>query len=150
MNERNGMNAWFDSFARAFTRWTGTSLAFVLAFVVIVVWLLSGPVFAFSDTWQLVINTATTIVTFLMVFVIQQAQNREMLAVHIKLNEIIAAMRGASNRILNVEELTEGEVRQLHERYCKLAAQSLGEADPGRRHTIEEVRENLARRAGPN
>ena len=132
------MSKWFDRFARAFTHWTGSSLAFACAFLVIIVWLISGPIFGFSDTWQLVINTATTIVTFLMVFVIQQAQNREMLAVHIKLNEIIAAMRGASNRMLNVEELTEAEVNALHDRYCKLAVQATTEGDAGRRHTIEE------------
>src|ERR1700752_4995438 len=108
-----------ERFARRVTVWAGSSLAFALAILVIVVWLLTGPIFGFSDTWQLVINTGTTIVTFLMVFLIQRAQNKDAHALHLKLNELVSAMRGASNRLINVEDLNEEEVDLLHEHYQK-------------------------------
>src|ERR1700690_1981269 len=93
------------------TRWSGSSAAFALACLIIVIWLISGPFFGFSDTWQLVINTGTTIVTFLMVFLIQRSQNKDSQAIHLKLNELVAAMIGASNRLINVEGLTEEEIK---------------------------------------
>src|SRR5438876_1872548 len=99
------------------TRWTGSSIAFAIAVGVILVWAVTGPLFGFSDTWQLVINTGTTIVTFLMVFLIQRSQNKDALVLHLKLNEIVAALEGASNRLINVEDLTEDEVRMLHGYY---------------------------------
>src|SRR4026208_1559416 len=99
-----------ERFSLKATKATGTSGAFVIALGVIVVWLISGPLFGFSDTWQLVINTGTTIVTFLMVFLIQRTQNKDALAIHLKLNEIVAAMEGASNRLIDVEDLSEAEV----------------------------------------
>jgi low affinity Fe/Cu permease len=102
------------------TRWTGTSIAFTLAVATILIWLVTGPFFHFSDTWQLVINTGTTIVTFLMVFLIQRAQNKDAIAIQLKLNELIAAIRGASNRLINVEDLSEAEVRHLHDKYAQL------------------------------
>src|SRR5436305_11692637 len=108
----------FASFA---TAWTGSTPAFITAALVIVVWLLTGPLFHYSDTWQLVINTGTTIVTFLMVFLIQRSQNKDAQAIQLKLNELVAAMRGASNRLINAEDLTEEEVRWLHQHYGKLA-----------------------------
>src|SRR4051812_24256977 len=92
------LGARFESFSKVIMRWTGSSAAFGWALTAIVVWAALGPVFRFSDTWQLVINTSTTIVTFLMVFLIQRAQNKDSLAVHLKLNEIVAALTGASNR----------------------------------------------------
>jgi len=102
------------------TRWSGSSIAFTLAVATILIWLVTGPFFHFSDTWQLVINTGTTIVTFLMVFLIQRAQNKDAIAIQLKLNELIAALRGASNRLINVEDLSEDEVRHLHEKYAQL------------------------------
>src|SRR5437773_6891082 len=99
------------------TTWTGSSLAFGLAVATIVIWLVSGPFFHFSDTWQLVINTGTTIVTFLMVFLIQRSQNKEALAMEVKLNEIIAALKHARNRLINIEDLSEEEIRSLHKEY---------------------------------
>ena len=102
------------------TVWTGGSWAFALALATIVVWGVTGPVFSFSDTWQLVINTGTTIVTFLMVFLIQRSQNKDSRAVQLKLNEIVAALQGASNRLINVEDLTETEIRLLHGHYQRL------------------------------
>ena len=104
-----------ERFSTAVTRWTGGTSAFVVALGVIVVWAVTGPLFAFSDTWQLVINTGTTIVTFLMVFLIQRAQNKDSRAIHLKLNELVAAMKGASNRLIDAEDLTEDELELLHQ-----------------------------------
>lgn len=112
-----------ERLSRAATDWSGRTHAFVSAVGVVAVWALLGPYFKFSDTWQLVINTGTTIVTFLMVFLIQRAQNNDSRAVHLKLNEIVAALQGASNSLIDAEELSETELQALHERYVTLAAQ---------------------------
>jgi low affinity Fe/Cu permease len=125
--------------SQAVTRWTGSSWAFAIAFLVIVVWLVSGPLFHFSDTWQLVINTGTTIVTFLMVFLIQRAQNKDALAIQLKLNEIVAAIDGASNRLIAAEELSEPELNALHRHYCRLAEMARQEADILKSHSVEEA-----------
>ena len=111
--KRSIVSTMLERFSYQATRATGTSLAFMLAVTVIVVWAITGPLFHFSDTWQLVINTGTTIVTFLMVFLIQRAQNKDALAIHLKLNEIVAAMEGASNRLIDVEDLSEPEIDAL-------------------------------------
>src|SRR5690348_14943389 len=105
----------FDRFANKVTRVTGSPVAFIVAAAIIVVWAVTGPVFGFSDTWQLVINTGTTIVTFLMVFVIQQSQNKDTVALHLKLNELIAATKTASNRLIDVEDLSETELNTIKE-----------------------------------
>src|SRR5262249_31207085 len=97
--------------------WAGSSWAFTTAVAIIVLWLISGPIFGFSDTWQLIINTGTTVVTFVMVFLLQRSQNKESLAIQLKLNEIVAAIEGASNLLINAEDLTEDEVVRLHQRY---------------------------------
>jgi low affinity Fe/Cu permease len=128
-----------ERLSRAVTAWTGSSWAFALAAAVIVVWLVTGPLFHYSDTWQLVINTGTTIVTFLMVFLIQRAQNKDSLAIQLKLNEIVAAMPGASNRLIDVEDLTEAELLRLHQFYSRLAEMAKHEADLQRSHSIEEA-----------
>jgi low affinity Fe/Cu permease len=93
----------------------------LLASLLVVAWLVTGPIFGFTDTWQLVMNTLSSIVTFLMVFLIQRSQNKDALAMQIKLNELLASMRGASNRLIDVEDLSEAEVRALHDRYQELA-----------------------------
>lgn len=121
------------------TRATGTSMAFVLALSVIVIWATTGPIFNFSDTWQLVINTGTTIVTFLMVFLIQRAQNKDALAIHLKLNEIVAAMEGASNRLIDVEELSEPEIAALRNYYKKLIDLAKTDDNLTMTHSIEEA-----------
>src|SRR5438445_8237928 len=113
------MRRFFNWCATKTSAGAGHPITFGTAVAVIVVWLATGPLFGFSDTWQLVINTGTTIVTFLMVFLIQRAQNKDALAIQLKLNELIAAFEGASNRLINVEDLTEDEVKTLHEHYCK-------------------------------
>jgi low affinity Fe/Cu permease len=128
-----------ERFARAVTEWTGRSSAFAVACGVIVIWAVTGPLFGFSDTWQLVINTGTTIVTFLMVFLIQRAQNKDARALHLKLNEIVAAVQGASNRLINIEDLTEDEIRVLHAHYFQLAHLAKQDTDLTRSHSIEEA-----------
>jgi low affinity Fe/Cu permease len=125
--------------AHATTRFAGSTHAFVLAVAVIVAWVAMGPLFGYSDTWQLVINTGTTIVTFLMVFVIQRSQNKEALATQLKLNEIVAALQGASNRLVSVEDLNEEELELLHAHYRKLAMMAAAEADVRESHSIEEA-----------
>jgi len=129
----------FERFAAAATRKTGSTAAFILAVAVIVVWLVSGPIFHFSDTWQLVINTGTTIVTFLMVFLIQRAQNKEGLALQIKLNELIAAVDGASNRLIAAEDLSEEELKALEIHFQKLAEMAKKERRLTESHSIEEA-----------
>jgi low affinity Fe/Cu permease len=131
----------FEAFSKVITRWTGSTGAFGSALTVIVVWSLLGPVFHYSDTWQLVINTSTTIVTFLMVFLIQRAQNKDSLAIHLKLNEIVAATTGASNRLVDVEALSEKELTQLHTFYSELAALCRKEVDVKVSHSVEEARQ---------
>src|SRR5437868_6667538 len=95
-----------ERFTYHVTEWVGSARAFFLALVLVLIWAVTGPLFNFSDTWQLVINTSTTIITFLMVFLIQRSQNKESLAVQLKLNEIVAAVKGASNRLINIENLS--------------------------------------------
>jgi len=128
-----------EKFSYQATRATGTSIAFVLAVAVIVVWGITGPIFGFSDTWQLVINTGTTIVTFLMVFLIQRAQNKDALAIHLKLNEIVAALEGASNRLIDVEDLTEPEIDALRNYYKKLIDLARTDDVLTTTHSIEEA-----------
>ena len=134
----NSLSHWSETFSRKATAWTGTSWAFLLSVTIVVIWLVSGPFFHYSDTWQLVINTATTIVTFLMVFLIQRTQNKDSLAVQVKLNEILAALEGASNRLINIEDMTEEDVTDLHRRYQALAAKACDQGDLRAAHSIEE------------
>jgi len=119
----------FQHFARAVAHWTGHPVGFGVACLIIVIWMLSGPIFKFSDTWQLVINTGTTIVTFLMVFLIQHTQNLDSEAVQLKLDELIRAVDAADNGLLDLEELTEKELELLRCRYLDLARQARVERD---------------------
>jgi low affinity Fe/Cu permease len=129
-----------ERLATVVTHWSGSSSAFTLAAGIILIWVLTGPLFRFSDTWQLVINTGTTIVTFLMVFLIQRSQNKDSLAIHLKLNEIVAAMQGASNRLIDVESLTEQELNLLHRHYTSLAAMAKRDATLTESHSIDEAK----------
>ena len=122
MAPRMDAAAWYSGFAKAAARFCGRPRIFVLAVAVIAVWVATGPVFAFSDTWQLVINTGTTIVTFLMVFLIQNTQNRDTEAIQIKLDELIRATRGAHNALLDLEELEEEALHAFRRKYQVLAA----------------------------
>ena len=116
---------WFVHFAQWVSHVTGRPLTFLAAVVIIVVWGLMGPLFGFSDTWQLVINTGTTIVTFLMVFLIQNTQNRDTLAIQLKLGELILAMKGVSDEFATIEDLTDEELEALHEQCRGHAEQAL-------------------------
>jgi low affinity Fe/Cu permease len=134
-----GMGSTLERMSGAVTAWTGSSTAFACAVAVIVMWSVLGPVFSFSDTWQLVINTGTTIVTFLMVFLIQRSQNKDALAIHLKLNEIVAVLEGASNRLIDVEELSEKELRTLRKHFSTLARLAEEESDIAQSHSVEEA-----------
>ncbi|WP_373559802.1 low affinity iron permease family protein [Bordetella genomosp. 10] len=115
------VHALFERFAAQVTTWTGSPLAFGIAFGLVVLWAVTGPVFGYSETWQLVINTGTTIVTFLMVFLIQQSQNKDSHAVHLKLDELLCAIAQADNRLVNIEELDDEELDEIADRYRQLA-----------------------------
>jgi low affinity Fe/Cu permease len=132
----------FERFSNWATMATGSSAAFIIAISVIIVWIVTGPIFKYSDTWQLIINTGTTIVTFLMVFLIQKSQNKDSKAIHLKLNELIASHQGASNRMVNIEDLTEKELDQLHKFYVRLSALAEEEDDLTCTHSIDAADEN--------
>jgi low affinity Fe/Cu permease len=127
-----------ERFTQQVICWVGSSHAFTIALVCVLLWALTGPLFHFSDTWQLIINTSTTIITFLMVFLLQRAQNKDALALHLKLNEVIAALRGASNRLIDVESLSEQEVLLLQERFRELAARTQKAGEFTTSHSVEE------------
>lgn len=131
------------------TEWTGGSWAFGLALTVIVVWGVTGPLFGFSDTWQLIINTGTTVVTFLMVFLIQRTQNKDARAMQLKLNEIVAALDGASNRLIDVERLSENELRTLQRHFGELAELSKRDIDLRTSHSIDEASARHHAKRGP-
>ena len=137
----HGLGEVLEGLAHRVTEWTGGSWAFGVALATIVVWGVTGPLFGFSDTWQLVINTGTTVVTFLMVFLIQRSQNKDSRAIHLKLNEIVAALQGASNRLINVEDLTETEIRVLHAHYQRLVTIAKRDVNLTDSHSIEEADE---------
>ena len=120
--KRNGKTSWFTAFAQKTAHLAGKPATFLLAAATIVVWAVTGPLFGYSDTWQLVINTGTTIVTFLMVFLIQNSQNRDSLAFQVKLDELIIKLHGAGNEIAGAEDLCDEDLEALHETYRKRAA----------------------------
>ena len=139
VRKRNKVGEVLEKLSYQATRASGTSVAFVLALTTVLVWAITGPLFDFSDTWQLVINTGTTIVTFLMVFLIQRAQNKDALAIHLKLNEIVAAMEGASNRLIDVEDLSEPEINALRNYYKRLIELAREDDKLTMTHSIEEA-----------
>ncbi len=130
----------FERMAAAITRWAGSRAGFATAAGVVLAWAVAGPFFNFSNTWQLVINTSTTIVTFLMVFLIQRTQNKDGLAIQLKLNELVAAVQGASNRLIDVEDLSEKELKVLHRHFQKLARMAEVESQLGASHSVDEAR----------
>jgi low affinity Fe/Cu permease len=137
--QRDDHKRFFDRFATAVTRATGSSWAFVVAIAIVVIWAACGPVFGFSNTWQLVINTGTTIITFLMVFVIQQSQNKDTLAIHLKLNELIACDAAANNRLIDIEDLSPEELAVLRKFYVKLAELAESDDDVHTSHSLDEA-----------
>ena len=132
------------------TQWVGSSWAFAIALAAVLVWALSGPLFGYSDTWQLIINTSTTVITFLIVFLLQRSQNKDSQAIHIKLNEIVAVLEGASNRLIDVEDLSEDDLETIHAHFQKLADMASAEGSISSSHSVEEAegrhRAKIARR----
>ena len=136
---KKGVDGWLERTAHRVTVWAGGNWAFATAFAIVVVWAALGPVFHYADTWQLVINTGTTIVTFLMVFLIQRSQNKDSRAVHLKLNELVAALDGASNRLIDAEDLSEAELEALHRYYQALVRMSRQDRELTLSHSVEEA-----------
>jgi low affinity Fe/Cu permease len=130
----------FEKAAQKAIEFTGSTPALMIALSIILAWIITGPLFQYSDTWQLVINTGTTILTFLMVFLIQRAQNKDSKALHMKLNELIASLKGPSNRLVDVENIPEDELEILHKFYSALAAMSSKESDLSVSHSIDEAK----------
>ena len=145
-HKKSGLKKKFASFSTWVTKATGSSSAFFIALLIVVVWAITGPVFNFSETWQLVINTGTTIITFLMIFVIQQSQNKDTLALHLKLNELIAANEFTSNRLIDSEELTEEELLVIKKYYKKLSYITKNEDSIFKSHSVDEAREDAKRK----
>lgn len=138
-SSKNPFKARFEKAAAAITKATGSSAAFLVAASVIVIWAVTGPIFHYSDTWQLVINTGTTIITFLMVFIIQQSQNKDSLAIQLKLNELIASEERASNRLIDVEDLTQEELEILKKFYVRLSELAEESNDLFSSHSVDEA-----------
>jgi low affinity Fe/Cu permease len=131
----------FESFALKVTQATGSNAGFIVAFLSVIVWAVTGPIFHFSEDWQMVINTGTTIVTFLMVFLIQKSQNKDSLAIQLKLNELVAAHEFASNRLVNVEDMTEEELKIIQKYYSKLSEFAKSDESLQQSHSIDEAHE---------
>ncbi|KAA9040794.1 low affinity iron permease family protein [Ginsengibacter hankyongi] len=129
----------FERFASSVTKATGTTAAFMVAFLIIIIWVVAGPLFHYSETWQTFISTGATIITFLMVFLIQKTQNKHSLAIQLKLNELVAANEIASNRLLNAENMTEEELKVIHKYYTKLSDFAKKEETLQQPHSIDEV-----------
>jgi low affinity Fe/Cu permease len=138
----------FERFARMASHMAGRPVTFLIALGVVAVWLATGPIFGFSDTWQLVINTGTTIVTFLMVFLLQQSQNRDTMALQVKLADLIIAIKGANNQLATAEDLSEHELAELHDDYSRKAEQTLKHLE-AKRSSAREKASALDRRARP-
>jgi low affinity Fe/Cu permease len=136
-NKNQNNKSVFEKVSSVVTKATGGSAAFLIAFLVIIIWIITGPVFNFSDTWQLVINTGTTIITFLMVFLIQRSQNKDSIALHLKLNELIVAQEHASNRLVSIEDISESELKVLHKFYQHLAQLTVNESSVEESHSID-------------
>lgn len=134
----------FERFATRVAEATGSTIAFILALSVVIAWAVTGPFFDFSENWQLVINTGTTIITFLMVFLIQKAQNKDSLAIQLKLNELVASHEFASNRLVNVEGMTEEELHVIKKYYIKLSEMTMQEESLQQSHSIDEAQQNHA------
>ncbi|MES2431632.1 MAG: low affinity iron permease family protein [Bacteroidota bacterium] len=132
----------FDKLASKVTAWTGSSVGFFCALAVVVVWAVTGPIFNFSETWQLVINTGTTIVTFLMVFLIQKSQNKDSLALQLKLNELVASHEFASNRLVNIENMTEEDLKVIQKYYKHLSQLSSKEENLQETRSIDEAEDH--------
>ena len=139
MQNENKPRFSFEKLSTGIARVAGSSAALIVAFVLVMTWIMCGPIFHYSNTWQQLINTSTTVITFLMVFIIQQAQNKDTLAIQIKLNELIAATKGASNKALNIEDLTGEELKVLKMLYSKISDLAEKEGKPNAAYSIDEM-----------
>ena len=139
---------YFEDFSASVTKATGSTPAFIIAMALVIIWGATGPVFNYSETWQLVINTGTTIITFLMVFLIQKSQNKDSLAIQLKLNELVAANEYTSNRLVSVEDMTEDELKVIQKYYKKLSQYSKKENTLRKSHSIDEAAQNHQYKAG--
>jgi low affinity Fe/Cu permease len=133
---------YFEKFAATITKAAGSTPVFIGAFLVVLIWAVSGPVFNYSEEWQLIINTGTTIITFLMVFLIQKSQNKDSMAIQLKLNELVAAHEMASNRLVDVESLTEAEMEVIKKYYARLSEITKNDESLLQSHSIDEAHEN--------
>ena len=140
--EKKSNAHFFEVLSARVTKATGSTPAFIIASLSIIVWLFCGPLFNYSDSWQMVINTGTTIITFLMVFLIQKSQNKDSLAIQLKLNELVAAHEYASNRLVNVEGMTKEELKVIQKYYCELSEFSKREKSLQQSHSIDEAKQN--------
>jgi len=140
---------WSERFANKTAKITGSTGAFIVAFLIIIAWAASGPIFHYSENWQLVINTGTTIITFLMVFLIQKAQNKDSLAIQLKLNELVAAHEFASNRLVDIENIPEEELKIIQKYYSQLSALTKKDGSLQKSHSIDEAQkmDDLSRNA---
>jgi low affinity Fe/Cu permease len=141
---KNSKMGAFEKFAGFITRMTGSTPAFIIALLIVIAWAVTGPIFHYSETWQLVINTGTTIITFLMVFLIQKTQNKDSLAIQLKLNELIAAHEFASNRLVNIENMTEEDLKVIQRYYSILSHFAQTEESLQKSHSIDEAQRRHA------
>lgn len=142
MNTLSPKNNLFETFASKVSQFTGSTYAFITALLIVIIWASTGPIFDYSEIWQLIINTSTTIITFLMVFLIQKSQNKDSLAIQLKLNELIAAHEFASNRMVSVEDMSEDELKVIKKYYAKLNELSLKEKKLQTTHSIDEAQKD--------
>lgn len=143
VKKKKNIKQTFTKFSLWVTKATGTPTAFLIALLIVIVWAATGSLFNYSETWQLIINTGTTIVTFLMIFVIQQSQNRDTTALHLKLNELIAANEFTSNRLISSEDLTEEELELIKSYYAKIAEISKKNKTLFETHSLDEAEKNI-------
>ncbi|MDW8852141.1 low affinity iron permease family protein [Flavobacterium sp. MMLR14_040] len=144
--EKKKQNSAFEKFASRVSKAAGSTTAFLSAFLIVVVWAVSGPIFNYSETWQLVINTGTTIITFLMVFLIQKAQNKDSLAIQLKLNELVASNKNSSNSLVDIESMTEEEMIIIQKYYHRLSELAKNEVSIKASHSIDEAHDQHARK----
>ncbi|MBV4360006.1 low affinity iron permease family protein [Parasegetibacter sp. MAH-26] len=140
------ISRFYNKMSGVITKSTGSPVALILAMSIIIIWAVTGPIFHYSDTWQLVINTGTTIITFLMVFIIQQSQNKDTVAVHLKLNELIAVNEHASNRLVDIEDLSDKELEVLKKFYIKISEMAENDKELFTTHSLDEAAENRTKK----
>jgi len=144
--EKKKQNSAFEKFASHVSKAAGSTTAFLSAFLIVIVWAVCGPIFNYSETWQLVINTGTTIITFLMVFLIQKAQNKDSLAIQLKLNELVASNKYSSNSLVDIESMTEEEMIIIQKYYHRLSELAKNEVSIKTSHSIDEAHDQHERK----